>query len=74
MADTAPVLIWMTGRMAFAIISTNVARVHWPKYGAGVGTGWTEGVHPDDVQGCFDGSACIPRPKPFRKEYRLQAS
>jgi hypothetical protein len=20
-----------------------------------VGTGWMEGMHPDDVQGCFDG-------------------
>jgi signal transduction histidine kinase len=38
-----------------------------------VGIGWTEGVHPDDVQGCFD--CFLPAfhaRKPFRMEYRLR--
>jgi signal transduction histidine kinase len=38
-----------------------------------VGTGWTEGVYPDDLQGCFD--VFLPAfhaRKPFRMEYRLR--
>jgi signal transduction histidine kinase len=38
-----------------------------------VGMGWVEGVHPDDVQGCFD--CFLPAfhaRKPFRMEYRLR--
>jgi PAS domain S-box-containing protein len=38
-----------------------------------VGTGWTEGVHRDDVQGCFDGFLpAFHARKPFRMEYRLR--
>jgi PAS domain S-box-containing protein len=38
-----------------------------------VGTGWIQGVHPDDVQGCFDGFLpAFHARKPFRMEYRLR--
>jgi PAS domain S-box-containing protein len=38
-----------------------------------VGIGWTEGVHPDDVQGCFDGfQPGFHARRPFRMEYRLR--
>jgi len=38
-----------------------------------VGIGWTEGVHPDDVQGCFDGFLpAFHARRPFRMEYRLR--
>jgi C4-dicarboxylate-specific signal transduction histidine kinase len=38
-----------------------------------MGMGWIEGVHPDDVQGCFDGFLpAFHARKPFRMEYRLR--
>jgi PAS domain S-box-containing protein len=74
MADTAPVLIWTTGTDGLC----NYFNKPWLEFTGRrieqeVGTGWIEGVHPDDVQGCFDGflPAFYAR-KPFRMEYRLR--
>jgi PAS domain S-box-containing protein len=74
MADTAPVLIWMTGTDGLC----NYFNKPWLEFTGRtteqeVGTGWIQGVHPDDVQGCFDGFLpAFHARKPFRMRYRLR--
>jgi PAS domain S-box-containing protein len=74
MADTAPVLIWMTGTDGLC----NYFNKPWLEFTGRsmeqeVGMGWTEAVHPDDIQGCFDGFLpAFHARKPFRIEYRLR--
>jgi PAS domain S-box-containing protein len=74
MADTAPVLIWMTGTDGLC----NYFNKPWLEFTGRtleqeVGTGWIEGVHPDDVQACFDGFLpAFQDQRKFRMEYRLK--
>jgi PAS domain S-box-containing protein len=74
MADTAPVMIWTTGTDALC----NYFSKPWLDFTGRtmeqeVGSGWTQGVHPDDLQGIFD--CFLPAfhaRKSFRIEYRLR--
>jgi PAS domain S-box-containing protein len=73
-ADSAPVLIWMSGVDGYRIFFNKP----WLDFTGGtaereIGEGWMEGVHPDDLQGCQ--KACVEAfgdRRPFVMQYRLR--
>ena len=74
MVDTAPVLIWMSGTDKLC----NYFNQPWLDFTGRsldqeLGNGWTEGVHPDDVQYCLDTYiTAFDARQPFQMEYRFR--
>lgn len=73
-ANTAPVMIWMAGRDG----PCSYFNQTWLKFtGRSVdeelGTGWTEGIHAEDVEACLETyRAAFDRRQSFEREYRLR--
>ena len=74
MADTAPVMIWMTGIDSLCTFLNKT----WLDFTGKtleqeLGTGWSEGVHPDDVRDCLETYlAAFRERRNFQMEYRLR--
>jgi PAS domain S-box-containing protein len=73
-ANTAPVMIWMSGPDKLC----NYFNQPWLEFTGGpleaqLGHGWTAGVHPDDLNHCLDTyTRAFNLRKPFKMQYRLR--
>ncbi|WP_170942226.1 PAS domain-containing sensor histidine kinase [Noviherbaspirillum denitrificans] len=74
MADSAPVLIWITGPQRDYLWFNRM----WLDFTGRpledeLGDGWTDGIHPDDIPACINAHAAAFRSRhPFTLEYRLR--
>jgi PAS domain S-box-containing protein len=73
-AETAPVLIWMSGAdKKCTYFNNGWLNFTGRKLSQELGDGWTANVHPEDIQYCFDTYfSNFSLQQPFQMEYRLR--
>lgn len=76
MADTAPVLIWISGPDRLCTyFNKGWLQFTGRELAEEIGNGWLEGVHADDTARCLETfDSAFERREPFRTEYRLRAA
>jgi PAS domain S-box-containing protein len=76
MADTAPVMIWVTGPdRLFTFVNKTWLDFTGRNMEQELGNGWAAGVHPDDVQRCYEMfSSAFDARRDFQLECRLRRS
>jgi PAS domain S-box-containing protein len=72
-SETAPVMVWMSGPDAmFEWFNKSWLAFRGRTLGDELGEGWTEGVHPEDLERCLGiYGHCFEQREPFSMDYRL---
>jgi PAS domain S-box-containing protein len=72
-SDAAPVMVWMSGPDAmFEWFNKSWLSFRGRTLGDELGEGWTEGVHPEDLERCLAiYGHCFEQREPFSMDYRL---
>jgi PAS domain S-box-containing protein len=75
-ANTAPVMIWMSGLDKLCNYANQPSIEFIGRSAEAIlGNGWAEGIHPDDLERSWDiYSNAFDRHEPFRMEYRLRGN